>query len=75
MIIVILRNTTISDVKDLHTFVMVALHTAAGEGDYANDRLSRLKIVGSGYGPLIYDLQSDPSFNNFKICCEKVWKH
>ena len=60
--------------KDLHKFVMVALHTAAGEGDFANDKLARLKITGSAYGPLIYDLYRDPSFDNFKICCEKVWE-
>ena len=51
----------------------MALHTAAGEGDIANDNLSRLKIVGSGFSPLIYDLQQDPSFSNFKGCCMKVW--
>ncbi len=60
--------------NDLHKFVTVALHTAAGEGDHANDRLSRLKMVVSGYGPLIYDLKINPSFENFKTCCEKVWE-
>lgn len=62
------------DVNDLHKFVSVALHTEAGEGDYASDKLSRLKIVASGYSPLIYDLQKDPSFDNFKGCCVKVWE-
>ncbi len=61
-------------VNDLHTFISVALHTSAGEGDVANDNLSRLKIVGSGYSPLIYDLQRRPSFENFKTCCMKVWE-
>ena len=60
-------------INDLHKFVSVALHTSAGEGDYANDNLSRLKIVGSGYSPLIYDLEKKPSFENFKKCCVKVW--
>ncbi len=61
-------------INDLHKFVSVALHTSVGEGDFANDNLSRLKIVGSGYSPLIYDLQlSKPSFENFKTCCRKVW--
>ncbi len=60
-------------VNDLHKFVSVALHTSVGEGDFANDNLSRLKIIGSGYGPLIYDLQQRPTFNNFKECCMKVW--
>lgn len=62
------------DVNDLHTFVMVALHTVAGEGDFANDKLLRLKIAGSGYGPLIYNLQDNPDFENFKACCEEVWE-
>ena len=60
-------------IGDLHKFVSVALHTSAGEGDFANDNLSRLKIVGSGYAPLIYDLQIKPNFDMFKTCCVKVW--
>lgn len=66
----------ISEVTDLHKFVSVALHTAAGEGDLANDKLSHLKMIGSGYGPLIYDLNPSrhPSFEDFKNSCEKVWK-
>lgn len=60
--------------NDLHKFVNVALHTAAGEGDFANDNLSRLKTIGSGYSPLIYDLQREPSFAKFQECCVKVWK-
>jgi hypothetical protein len=62
------------DISDLHKFVQVALHTAAGEGDFASDRLSRLKTVGSGFGPLIYGLYKEKSFSNFKICFEKVWE-
>ena len=60
--------------NDLHKFVSVALHTSAGEGDLANDKLSNLKIIGSGFGPLIYDLKIDPSFETFKISCESVWE-
>ena len=63
-----------SGVNDLQKFVSVALHTAAGEGDIANDNLSRLKIIGSGYGPLIYDMGTEPSFDTFKSCCRKVWE-
>lgn len=61
-------------INDLHKFVSVALHTSAGEGDFANDNLSRLKIVGSGYAPLIYDLKQKPNFDEFKACCVKVWE-
>ncbi len=60
--------------NDLHKFVGVAIHTSAGEGDLANDRLSDLKVIGSGYAPLIYDLQRKPNFETFKISCEKVWE-
>ncbi len=51
----------------------VALYTSA-EGDYSNDKLARLKIIGDGYGPLIYDLPKNPTIENFKICCNKVLK-
>ena len=60
--------------NDLHKFVSVALHTSAGEGDFANDKLSNLKIIGSGFGPLIYRLKSNPSFETFKTSCESVWE-
>ena len=52
----------------------MALHTAAGEGACANDKLSRLKIVGSAYAPLIYDLKDSPTYECFQKCCEKVWE-
>ena len=60
-------------INDLQKFVDVALHTSAGEGDLANDNLSRLTTVGNGYCPLIYDLKSDSSFEDFMECCMKVW--
>ena len=63
-----------TDVNDLHKFVTVALHTASGEGAFAHDKLSRLKIAGSGYAPLIYDLRETPTFECFQECCEKVWE-
>ncbi len=59
---------------DLQKFVNVALHTSAGEGDYSSDRLSNLKIVGSGYGPLIYKLKEQSDFDTFRSLCEEVWK-
>ena len=58
----------------MQKFVSVALHTSAGEGDYSSDRLSNLKIVGSGYGSLIYKLQQTSNFESFKLYCEEVWK-
>ena len=63
-----------ADVNDLHRFVSVALHTSAGEGDLSSDKLSNLKTIGSGFGPLIYGLQKTPSFSYFQEACEAVWK-
>jgi hypothetical protein len=60
-------------VNDLHKFVSVALHTAAGEGDLSSDRLSHLKIVGSGFGPLIYGMVENSSFEAFWRKCRDVW--
>lgn len=59
----------------MHKFVSVALHTAAGEGDLSSDRLSHLKMVGSGFGPMIYGLKKENacSFESFRKRCEEVW--
>jgi len=62
-----------AEVNDLHKFVSVALHTSAGEDDYSHDKLSQLKVVASGYGPLIYSLKTNSSFDNFQSYCSKVW--
>lgn len=58
----------------LQEFVNVALHTSAGEGAFSSDKLSNLKTVGTGYGPLIYDLPDDSSFEVFQHRCETVWE-
>lgn len=63
-----------TDLNDLHQFVSVALLTAAGEGDLASDRLSHLFVAASGFGPFIYDLLEDPSFESFQQSCDAVWK-
>jgi hypothetical protein len=65
---------SIADVSDLHKFVTVALHTAAAEGSFASDKLSRLQFVGSGYAPLIYNVRSTATFDCFQKSCEKVWE-
>ena len=63
------------DVSDLQNFVSVALSTAAGgEGDLANDQLSNLRTVGSGFGSLVYDLKCDAGFLVFKECCKSLWE-
>ena len=62
------------DANEIQKFVTVALTTAAGgENDYAHDRLSNLRIVGSGYSPLIYSLPQNASFTDFKRACVSVW--
>ena len=62
------------EVSDLHNFVNVALHTAAGEGDLSSDKLSHLQTVGSGFGPLIYGLKTSSGFGSFQKRCKAVWK-
>ena len=51
----------------------MALHTSAGEDDFSHDKLSQLKIVGSGYGSLIYHLKPNSDFEFFQKCCKEVW--
>ena len=60
--------------SDLQNFVNVALATAAGgEDDYANDRLSNLRTVGSGFGSLIYNVDEDIGFDELSQRCTSVW--
>lgn len=61
-------------INDFQNFVRMALQTSASEGDLANDNLSRLAIVGSGYCPFIYDLKADADCDDFMDCCTKVWE-
>ena len=63
------------DVSDLQNFVNVALATAAGgEDDFANDRLSSLRTVGSGFASLIYKLPENTGFKELAERCSSVWK-
>ena len=65
---------SLTDVSDLQNFVNVALATAAGgEDDFANDRLSSLRTVGSGFGSLIYKLKEDTGFQGLAERCSSVW--
>lgn len=63
-----------SDISGLHKFVSVALHMAAGEGDYSSDKLSNLKIVGSAFKPLIYELVEGSDLETFQSSCAAVWE-
>ena len=59
---------------DLQNFVNVALATAAGgEDDFANDRLSSLRTVGTGFSSLIYKLKEDTGFKELHQRCTSVW--
>ena len=62
------------DIVDLQSFVNVSLTTSAGEGDLANDKLSTLSIVGTGYRSLIYELKLDASFESLSRSCTTIWK-
>ena len=60
--------------RDLQNFVSVALATAAGgEDDLANDKLSNLRTVGSGFKFLIYDMKEDTDFQALADGCMSVW--
>ena len=63
------------DVYDLNTFVTIALSTATGGEDaLTQDKLSNLRTVGSGYGPLLYSLHNTAGFQELSSCCTYVWK-
>ena len=62
--------------SDLLKFVNVALATAAGgEGDLANDRLSNLSTVGSGFSSLIYKLHPNTGFRDLHKICKSVFEN
>ena len=68
-----IRKAT-QDVNDLHNFVNIALATGAGgEGDLTNDKLSNLKTVGSGFGPLIYKLPKTAGHKKLQENCKTLW--
>ena len=56
-------------------FIIIALSTSTGGEDaLTQDKLSNLRIVGSGYGPLIYSLSNSAGFTKFSSCCNSVWR-
>ena len=53
----------------------VALATAAGGEDaVAQDWLSYLRTVGSGFSSLIYDLENTSGFEELKTSCKPLWE-
>ena len=63
-----------TDVNEIQHFVNVALATAAGgEGDLSHDKLSDLRIIGSGFASLIYDFPQNAGFTELKKACLYVW--
>ena len=53
----------------------MALATAAGgEDDLANDRLSCLRTVGSGFSSLIYKLDPNTGFRDLRERCKSLWR-
>ena len=60
--------------NEIQHFVNVALATAAGgEGDLSHDKLSDLRIVGSGFASLIYDFPTNAGFIELMEACRYVW--
>ena len=69
-----MHTCIIIDVGDLQNFVNVALATSAGgEDDFANDKLSSLRTVGSGFASLIYELKEDTGSLELRRRCSSVW--
>ena len=65
----------ILDITSLQNFVTVALATSAGEeGDMTTDRLLYLRTIGSGFGPLIYNLPQTANFQEFQEHCKSLWE-
>ena len=61
--------------NDIQHFVNVALATAAGgEGDLSHDKLSDLRIIGSGFASLIYDFSKKAGFTELKEACTYIWE-
>lgn len=52
----------------------MSLTTSAEEGALANDRLSTLSTVGTGYRSLIYDLKPDAGFATLSKACNTIWE-
>ena len=68
-------NHVCSDVTSLQNFVTVALATAAGgEGDVTTDKLLYLRNVGSGFGPLIYNLPRTTNYHQLQERCKTLWE-
>ena len=67
-LIIIIEATS----KALKNFVEVA---SGGDGDYNTDRLINLETVGSGFGPLIYQLPQTAGYDSWHQRCEEVWSN
>ena len=64
----------ISDENDIRAFVTLALATAAGgEGALADDKLSHLLTVGTGYKSLIYELKNTDGCQQLMDKCNSLW--
>ena len=74
IIVVIMVLVYVGDINNLQNFVNVSLATAAGgEDDLTRDKLSNLLTVGRAFGPLIYRLPSDASYQTLQQRCETLW--
>ena len=63
-----------TDVTGLQNFVNISLATAAGgEDDFTRDKLSSLRIVGSGFEALIYRLLPTAGYTTLVERCRSLW--
>ena len=64
----------IADVADLRNFASVAVATGiGGEDELALQKFSDLELVGSAFGPLLYDLKEDSGSDALFAAWERVW--
>ena len=65
----------LTDVGDLRSFVLLAVATGTGgEDELTLQKFSNLELVGSVFGPLIYELKKDSGSDALFDAWERVWK-
>ena len=53
---------------------MALATSSGGKDDHTQDKLSNLRTVASGFGPLIYNLKEDTGFSVLTQRCTFIWE-
>ncbi|XP_056152727.1 E3 ubiquitin-protein ligase rnf213-beta [Lampris incognitus] len=62
----------LKDMRDVKVYVELA-SISAGENDKEIDQVACFHDAAMGYGPLLYSLPPNASFNEFMSCARQVW--